>query len=353
MLYKTLFYTALCTGTFLLCVSCPLEGDAGSGELSLITWNVQNLFDDSADGSEYPDYRPSSGWSRDDYRGRLTAAAELLRLAPKGGADIVLLQEIEHQGVLEDLCRFYLEDLSYDYRAASGQDGSAVQLGVLSRYPILSAASRAVYREHAPPLRPVLELSFALPGEQVLTVFLCHWKSKAGGARESEPYRMAAAQLIRRRIAELNQGDPDRPVLVAGDLNESWKEQELTAGSYPTALRFSDTSDPVGLEDPGLWICSRKGDAGSWGEGMPLYSSWPGAGDGCGSYRYQGVWEQIDHLLFSRHFFDGVGVELEKFQCMDQGPWTDGQGYPLAYRRSDGSGYSDHLPLLARISMLP
>ncbi len=328
------------------CFGCnpdPLSDSKGR-EISIMSWNVQNLFDASADGTEYYEYSPAGGWDIDDYRSRLAAVAEVVRLAVKGGADVVLLLEIENGAVLDELADSFLRGMSYPYRAVTAGAGSAVQVAVLSRIPILSVRSHTLFHPSAPPLRPILEVELGPESGESMVLFGCHWKSKSGGAEESEVWRIAAAELLRGEIGRL--ASEGVPVVLAGDLNEAWDEAVLNGGAYPTALLpFSAWSGESG----GLPVTAVSPEAGTAGKGLPLYTPWMDYPSDSGSYRYLEVWERIDHFLLTGEFFDGAGVEYAGFETAADTPWCDNDGYPLAYRMRDGFGYSDHLPIVLRL----
>jgi endonuclease/exonuclease/phosphatase family metal-dependent hydrolase len=336
--------TALIVTVVLLSSCFGCNPDPEGREITVMSWNVQNLFDASDDGTEYYEYSPAGGWDIDDYRSRLAAVAEVVRLAVKGGADVVLLLEVENGGVLDELADSFLRGMSYPYRAATAGAGSAVQVAVLSRIPILSVRSHTIFHPSAPPLRPVLEVELGLESGESMVLFGSHWKSKSGGAEESEPWRIAAAELLRGEIGRL--ASRGVPVVLAGDLNEAWDEAMLNGGAYPVALvPFGDWTE----ESAGLPVSAERAEAGTAGKGLPLYTPWGEFPPDTGSYRYRDVWERIDHVLLTGEFFNGTGVEYAGFETAADTPWCDNDGYPLAYRTRDGFGYSDHLPLVLRL----
>jgi endonuclease/exonuclease/phosphatase family metal-dependent hydrolase len=330
------------------CTGCS-NGNTGYGrEIAIMSWNVQNLFDARLDGTEYSEFMPSSGWSIDDYRSRLASTAEVIRSAVKNGPDIVFLQEVEHAGVLHDLEDPYLRGLGYHYRVASDGEGSATQVGVLSRFPLVSVVSRAVHLPGAPLMRPVLEVTVELADEVFFTAFVCHWKSKYGGAAYSEPFRVAAAAMIRNRVKMLKTNGAVA-LMVLGDLNIQWDEYLLIDGSYETAL-FPFSSGEASLT--GLSVTTLREEAGLGGDGLPLFTPWGEYLPEVGTYSYRNSWERIDHFLFSSTFFDGKGIEYAGFEVAMDGPWFNPAGYPQSYIMSNGYGYSDHLPIIAYITLV-
>ena len=95
--------TALVLGGFCL---AALAFAAPVGAVTVLSYNVQNLFDDVDDGLEYDEYRSSSGWDRDAYFARLSRVDEVVRLATGATlVDAIVLQEVESPRVALDLSR--------------------------------------------------------------------------------------------------------------------------------------------------------------------------------------------------------------------------------------------------------
>ena len=83
-------------------------------EITVISWNVCNLFDSSDNGTEYPEYDPSGDtWNKELYLLRLNNTASVIKSIEN--RDIILLQEIENINVLEDLSEGILKKDRYKY----------------------------------------------------------------------------------------------------------------------------------------------------------------------------------------------------------------------------------------------
>ena len=74
-----------------------------------------------------------------------------------------------------------------------------------------------------------------------------HWKSRHGGAAETEHYRGQAAAAPAARLREIHAADPQADVIVASDLNVSVDEYELRRGRYVTALMSAEIAAGVAL----------------------------------------------------------------------------------------------------------
>lgn len=332
-------------------------------DVVIASYNVHNLFDAVEHGREYDEYKPSkSGWDQAGYRKRLDLTAKALRLASAGRApDILCLQEIENAQVLADLARAMRSD-GYRYWAAGGPEEAAVHVGVLSRFPIAAIRSHAICDAWGfKGLRDMIEVEVNLPhpgswsstlgtsSGNSLLLFVCHWKSKREGERETEPARRAAAALLLDRLTIVQRDRPDLPVIVCGDFNESPDEYIRRGRAYPTAfMPHGLASMPKAPEGPPLLVASEymmRTLAMHSQEDSPtvLYSPWVEMPQGF-SIAYQDRREQFDGFFLNRALFDEKGLEYASFMVCSEPPLVDERGLPRAWDGRDG--FSDHLPLI-------
>ena len=312
-----------------------------------MSYNVQNIFDDSDNGTEYPEFDPGGGqWGTSQYNTRLFNLSEIIRRSVSGGPDVIALQEIENSRVAEDLVENYLKGMNYNYIIVTDTEDSAIQLGFISRLEFDEIKVHQIFLDGYNTGRPVLEVSIVTESG-TLAVFNNHWKSKLGGSEETEPARIAAATALKRRILELSSGNPQVDIVVFGDLNENWDEYRRIGGEYITALvplndiLLPDLSGPIlitGSEDVF--------DSSMEPETIILYSPWCVDSEMSGSYVYNDTWQTIDHTLMNSGLFDGFGFEYENFRILNDDYLLNNLGYPLKWRTDSGYGYSDHLPLI-------
>ncbi len=312
-----------------------------------MSYNVQNIFDDSDNGTEYPEFDPGRGeWGTSQYNTRLFNLSEVIRRSVSGGPDVIALQEIENSRVAEDLVENYLKGMDYNYIIVTDTEDSAIQLGFISRLKFDEIKVHQIFLDGYNTGRPILEASLVTESG-TLVVFNNHWKSKLGGSEETEPARIAAATALKRRILELSSGNPQVDIVVFGDLNENWDEYRRIGGEYITALMplddilFPDLSGPIlitGSED--------EFDSSMEPESIILYSLWCEDSDMSGSYVYNDTWQTIDHVLMNSEMFNGTGFDYESFRVLKDDYLLNTLGYPLRWRTETGYGYSDHLPLI-------
>jgi len=173
-----------------------------------------------------------------------------------------------------------------------------------------------------PPLegmRPTRDILY-VEGENVrgdtLHLFVVHAPSRYNGELETRPFRQQAMNVILASVDSLM----EKNIIVVGDFND-----------------YADSPSLSSLTAKGLTIVS--GNA----KGVN--------GHAAGTYRFQGEWKSIDHVLVSPsllHRIDSVYINDAPFLLeveTDYGGWKPRRTYQgLRHQR----GFSDHLPLVVR-----
>jgi hypothetical protein len=333
----------------LLCAgSCSFGLTESDEDLVIFCYNTENLFDEVSDGSEYPEFDPrQSGWNEELVRRRLRNLSDILTHSSAGDPDILLFLEVENSRVVERLRDEYLSGKRYNYLYSAPSYDSPITLAALSRFPFNELKCHFVQIGMDEVGRCILEILFDYRGHR-LRLFLNHWKSKSGGAQETEPLRCAAAAVICRRLRELLSADPDADILVAGDLNENPDEFERIGGAYRTALIPADADVPESYSGKCLFITNDRSRCGIIDDKMVLYSPWNDSGAD-GSYFYAGRWECIDHMLLSPGLFDTEGFSYRSFHVFDESFILTDSGFPFRWNSSNMNGYSDHLPIIMKL----
>jgi predicted extracellular nuclease len=186
-------------------------------EFSLLTWNVENLFD-------YQDPHPSSTAMPNlaKYKLDLTKTANTIIAA--GTPTIIALQEVENLEILEDLAEHELL-LEFDFQAVliEGTDSRGIDVGYLVRGDLaqildvqqLPAPEGITSR---PPL--VIEVEIKTTSNPVnLYVINNHFTSMSGGEAATEPRRNAQASWNVQVVEDILSNSPEAYLAVVGDLN--------------------------------------------------------------------------------------------------------------------------------------
>jgi hypothetical protein len=325
----------------------------GRGEVSIMSYNVHNLFDGRDSGAEYPEFSVARGdWSDALYRQRLEGLRRTIQSASRGALegglpDVIALLEIENLEVARDLAALMP---SPAYRAVAAElPGSAISLGAITRLPLATARTHAAASGEAD-LRPILELELESEAGPLI-LFVNHWKSKREGAAASEAGRLAQAEALRAVMAERRRERPEAALLACGDFNEDPAAWAAEPPDFRTALSLADgkgrypspilvSGGKVALADPGPLS-------------IVLCSPWLMPGNHlAGSYAFRGRWERIDAFLMDGSLLDGRGLEYLAFPAPRLEGLLDQKGFPLAWAPG-GPGCSDHLPIILRLAALP
>ena len=293
--------------------------------LTLVELNCENLFDCRHDSLKQdtewlPDgvrkWTPARYWRKLNNLGQ-----EILSCQEEGVPDLVALVEVENDSCLFDLTRrSLLRNAGYEYLMTESPDVRGIDVALLYQpftfRPICYDYLEVEPLEDMRPTRDILYIIGETLSGDTLHVFVVHAPSRYGGERQTRPNRRLVADRL---LAVVRQLPSDSQVIVAGDFND---EADAPSLQY--------------LADHGLQSITRdaKGHYGAKG-----------------TYRYQGRWQSIDHILVSPTMLNHVVQTsvndapflLEKDEKYGGvKPLRTFNGY--RYQR----GFSDHLPLVVR-----
>jgi endonuclease/exonuclease/phosphatase family metal-dependent hydrolase len=344
-----IFLTACAPG----CVLQGVEERIVESDIIVMSWNVENLFDGVDNGTEYREFDPGEGnWDTSRYHTRLSAVGRVISEFIDPIPDIICLQEIEHSGVVNDLLKWNLKQYGFNYSAVTENDNSAIQTGIISRFPItrVRVHNAAVTGSAGYSLRPVLEAEILI-GDESIIILNNHWKSRIGGAENTELLRIASADVVRRILHRTSIENPDMLIICAGDLNENANEYERAGELYQTALMPQTV---FAVETQSLMVT---GSVESVSDDLGiLYNPWLDSNVRYvseGSYCYRNEWCTLDHLMVSEAAFDQVGLDFLSFTPFVH-PWMlHASGAPVGWDIRSGEGYSDHLPILLTLTPAP
>ncbi len=316
------FFCVVCFFTLSCGCEFSIPSEDGS-RLTVATWNTQLLFDGVDNGSEFSEFSVADKrWSEKKYETRLDRLCEGLLLCgstagmgPGTVPDIIVLQEIENEFIVHDICNRLPQRKGHRYAAfVPPVSGTAFANAVISRYPVLAVTAHSADCNGVA-VRPLLEVTIDVRGLE-LTVFAVHWKSKSG-ADEGVSARKLQEQLLINRMRYLLDENPDALCIACGDFNQMPHEFTLM-DSYPNSWRF-----PAHLQNKAV----------------------------TGSYWYNDGWEAIDHFFCPEHLLNGVLPEVERVTLVAREPLLDEKGIPARYEVYSGKGYSDHLPLVLTLRL--
>ena len=304
---------------------------AESQQLTFVELNCENLFDYQDDeGKDDSEYLPEATrhWAKKRYWQKLNNISQsLLSCSEEGIPDLIALCEVENDSVLHDLTkRSLLRNAGYEYIMTSSPDLRGIDVALLyspfSFKPVKSCFLRVDPISGMRPTRDILYVSGQVISGDTLHVFVVHFPSRFGGERYSRPFRKVVADRLCLSLDSIKRLNPDARILIAGDFNDPHDSPALKQ-------IYSHNIQNLTKEAHGL-------------HGVK------------GTYRYQGEWGSIDHILSSRALYNKVDtafVHSPLFLLEEEklyGGYRPRRTY-IGMRHQ--SGYSDHLPLVVRLNL--
>ena len=303
------------------------------GIFTFVQLNCENFFDCAHDSlkqdTEYTTDSPRH-WNTWKYWQKLrNISKEILSCSQKNNdgfiviPDLVALCEVENDSVMHYLTkRSLLRNARYEYVMTNSPDIRGIDVALLyspMTFRLISSYSLTVNTiKGMRPTRDILYASGEIISGDTLHVFVVHAPSRFSGKRVTEPYRMTVMKRLMQSIDSIRSIRENPKIIVSGDFNDETKDKSI---QYLISNRLTDIS------------ADAKGVNGAKG-----------------TYKYQGIWSSIDHILISgalKKDFTRCFINDQKFLIETDDryngtkPFRTYQGYKYL------GGFSDHLPLVA------
>jgi predicted extracellular nuclease len=295
----------------------------------VVSYNVENLFHPSDNPQMQDDEFTPAGarrWTFTRYRRKLNAVSKaIIACAHPYLPALVGLVEVEDDSVLTDLTRTgTMRKAGYRYVMTHGDDLRGINVALLYQRDRFRLLAQQDIRLEGLRTRNLLHVSGQLPTGDTLDVCVVHFPSRRGGERESEPLRMKAAQRLKRLTDSISQVRAKPYIMVMGDFNDHAYNRSLQLLTHEGLSNLSTTLPQGGI----------------------------------GTYKWEGDWEVIDHILVSNTLLNAAAsplritsddLEVAHFPFLLE---RDTKAGGMRPRRTfygftyQSAGTSDHLPLV-------
>ena len=316
-----------------LCQTTPIV--LAQESFRVMFYNVENLFDTKDDSLKNDnEFLPDAmrRWNYYRYRDKVNSIAKVIIASGNEYVpDLVGLCEVENDTCLRDLVRYSpLREADYRYVMTNSPDERGIDVALLYQrgtFKIIEKESIHVPVEilKKTPTRDILHVAGKVLSGDTLDVLVCHFPSRSGGARKTEPYRLLASQIVQNTIDSLMQVRESPYFIVMGDFNDGPQSRSLS-NLTKTGLHNLLKNKPMG------------------------------------TCRYRGNWEIIDQILVSANILDSMSrIHTSEDKAMIiRYPYLleedDKYGGDKPYRTYNGikyhGGYSDHLPICVDLDII-
>lgn len=317
----------------------------------IVWYNVENLFDTADDPLKNDDeFLPegSRHWTGKRYHHKLQQIARVITAAGEWDTPaIVGLCEVENDTVLTHLLtRTPLRQQQYRYCMTKGSDTRGINVALLwqrdkfnyighSSYPVRYTGDKKK------PTRDILHLWGEVINGDTLDIFAVHFPSRSGGEKESEGFRLDAAQNLRDLCDSLYKARRSPHFILMGDFNDTPENRSihevLAAHPYKGKEKQTDT--------PTLRLYDLFADLSRL--------QFPG------SHKYQGEWGLLDHIIVNSDLLspsqpiriipESISLFAPDFILTDDLTHRGQRPLRTYYGFQYEAGFSDHLPLQVKL----
>jgi hypothetical protein len=241
-------------------------------------------------------------------------ASGVLQVYSKG-PDILILEEVENLRVLKILAEKGLGPAGYTTQVLlEGWDKRGIDIGVLSRFPLAGDPKIHEIEFRKKPeygTRGIIEVPLKLPNDRTLFVFGLHLPSQANPTEQRIDAVNTLTKILKAKGA-------DAWWVVGGDWNITGREDDETGLISKNMAEIGHVSHIVGCSD-----CR-------------------------GTHNYQGLWDFLDILVFSKQ----VPLVKESIWTPKASPLQlQTNGKPARFNLESPIGISDHLPIYGEIQI--
>lgn len=319
----------------------------------IASYNVENLFDCRHDSlkNDY-EFLPDATrhWNYTKYKKKLDNIARVITAL--GGwtpPALVALCEVENDSVMRDLVRYSaLREADYQYVMTQSPDERGIDVALIYQrnlFKLISTQSLSVAKpqKNSRPTRDILHVSGQILNKDTLDVFVAHFPSRSGGVRESEPYRILAAQRLKAATDSISRIRNRIQIIVLGDFNDypnNKSFRQILKAEAPPSV-----SDSLHRENL-YHLLARKANARK----------------DFGSYKFQGEWGLLDHIIVSGGlllkdsplYTDEANADVFRspFLLTEDKKHGGKQPFRTYFGMKYQGGYSDHLPVWADFRLI-
>lgn len=261
---------------------------------------------------------------------------------------LIALCEVENDSVLYDLTHYsVLREVGYRYVMTHSNDERGIDVALLYQrglFKLLDNHSIIIDKPRPSdrPTRDILHVSGMLLNGDTLDILIAHFPSRSGGAKESEPYRLKAAHRLKQTADSIISLRQYPQLLIMGDFNDYPHNRSIKKIIQAEALVPGNTP----RNDQLYHLLARK---------VQKEKNY-------GSYKYQGEWGLLDHLIVSGNLLKPdaplttseahAGVARLPFLLVPDKRFGGVQPFRTYIGPRYEGGISDHLPVWAEFRLI-
>jgi Endonuclease/Exonuclease/phosphatase family len=293
-----------------------------AGDLNLMFWNVENLFDVSDDLQKKDgDFLPG-GIKRYTYRAYCLKVQHLADVINYSRPHLLAMVEVENHKSLEVLKQELNHRDQWEIIIDEGPDIRGIDPALIYRKDKFRYVSHEYFpvfiSERGYHSRPLMRVDLGINERRdTLSIFINHWPSRRGGKLVSDAYRNYAASVLIKAVEKTLGEHPNYRLVMTGDFNDDRYDQCLDILCRHPSIDYLEKDCPKNVE---------------------------------GTYYHDGDWIHFDHFLISN--FENAEIIVQN-SCIIAPHWIRDKATNGPLRFYQGAknlgGYSDHYPILLKL----
>ncbi|MFA6617947.1 MAG: hypothetical protein WCT23_02640 [Candidatus Neomarinimicrobiota bacterium] len=294
-----------------------------SSDLTLMFWNVENLFDQVDDKEKKDEDFLPAGNKRYTWRSYCLKNEHLAEVINKANPDCLAMVEVENHTVLENLKRSLKHHEMWEIIIDDGPDLRGIDPALMYRRDKFQYCSKQYFpiyfKDRDYHSRPIMRVDLCeLQTKDTLSIFINHWPSRRGGKQTSDPYRIYAADILIEAMRSTLEEHPEYSLIITGDFNDDREDDCLRMVEDLSWVDYLVKELPKGVK---------------------------------GTYYYEGEWIHFDHFLVSNFEQSNIIIENAEIFAPHWIREKPSQG-PLRFYKGIETlgGYSDHYSILLNLT---
>ena len=306
-----------------------------SETLSVIFYNVENLFDDVDDAIQGDDEFTKNGlraWSSFKYSSKIAKLSQVILASNNWNSPALIgVSEIENRNVVKKLCsNSILKKIGYKIIHKESKDRRGIDVALMYDPEYFFIIDSSFYEVELNDGTFSRDILYAKLGycDDILHVFVCHWPSRYSGSYYSESKRMIASNVLFEQYSKLFSIYRNPKVLIMGDFNDD--PNDKSARDLIKKSKFDENSALVNLMNDDFKY---------------------------GTIKYQNRWFLFDQFIVSEGLLLDSGLSvigkpkicnlpfilIKDDKYLGMKPFRTFSGYKYI------GGYSDHFPILIEL----
>ncbi|MEI7499553.1 MAG: endonuclease/exonuclease/phosphatase family protein [Bacteroidota bacterium] len=219
----------------LLVLKINIQAQKSAGnQFKIAFYNTENLFDTIDDTHKSDeDFLPTSkvAWNSERYFLKLkNIARALISIDSTNLPAVIGLAEVENIAVVNDLIsKTLLDKGNWGVILEEGSDPRGIDVAMLYRKDVMKYIGHSAFSSAASfKSRSVLYVRLADAKKDTFHLFVNHWKSRSGGAPETEYQRVENATTLKSIIDSVLSRNSNAKIVIMGDFNDEPNNKSLS-----------------------------------------------------------------------------------------------------------------------------